>query len=131
MGEDGHQPAWCLDHVLVTVNPGPDGHTYDHPALDGSGPEHRTWLEEMRGTVLHLRRRPEKGETREAAPAAGTGPEVAERLKQELSRRLLDNAHVVRATPQEIDICTGDDRGNRGDRDFHFQIIEQPRRGPV
>jgi hypothetical protein len=45
--------------------------------------------------------------------------------------RLLDNAHVIRATPQEIDICTGDDRGNRGDRDFHFQIIEQPGRGSV
>lgn len=42
--------------------------------------------------------------------------------------RLLDNAHI-RAIPREIDICTGDDRGNRGDRDFHFRIIEQPRRG--
>ncbi|MGY1583138.1 hypothetical protein [Streptomyces sp. MN13] len=248
MGEDGHEPAWCLDHVLVTVNPGPDGRAYDCPALEGTGPEHRTWLEEMRGTVLHLRRRGASA-PQEATPAPDPelssqlkqelgrqlgeqlkqelgrqlseqlkqelGRQLSEQLKQELGRqlgeqlkqelgrqlteqltqelseklrretdapavrivhgsvrangtvegdnsdfvvqrvtpgiytiqlrqpftttptatatiagrawRLLDNVHVVKATPQEIEFWTGDDRGNKGDRDFHFQIIERAR----
>jgi hypothetical protein len=237
MGEDGQEPAWCLDHVLVTVNPGPHGRVYDCPALDGSGPEHRTWLEEMRGTVLHLRRRGDAQEAATPTPepeltsqlkrelgrqlAQDLAPQVkqdlrqelkqelkqeleqelkqelgrqlGERLKQELSEkprresdapavrivhgsvrangtvegentdfvvqrltpgiytiqlrrpftttptatatvagrawRLLDNAHVVKATPQEVEIWTGDDKGNKGDRDFHFQIIERAQPG--
>ncbi|MGW0185708.1 hypothetical protein ACWDV7_08165 [Streptomyces sp. NPDC003362] len=210
MGEDGHEPAWCLDHVLVTVNPGPDGRVYDCPALEGTGPEHRTWLEEMRGTVLHLRRRGASA-PQKATPAPDPelssqlkqelGRQLGEQLKQELGRqlteqlkqelseklrretdapavrivhgsvrangtvegdnsdfvvqrltpgiytiqlrqpftttptatatiagrawRLLDNVHVVKATPQEVEFWTGDDKGNKGDRDFHFQIIER------
>jgi hypothetical protein len=234
VGEDGQEPAWCLDHVVVTVNPGPEGCAYDCPALDGSGPEHRTWLEEMRGTVLYLRRRGDAQETgsgRELEQASQVkqeiGRQLSEQLKEELGQqlgeqlrqqlkqelgeqlgqqlgerlkqglgeqlrregdassvrivhgsvrangtvegdnadfvvqrltpgiytiqfrrpftttptatatiagrawRLLDNAHVVKATPQEVEIWTGDDKGNKGDRDFHFQIIERAQRGPA
>ncbi|MER6349133.1 hypothetical protein ACWC10_25795 [Streptomyces sp. NPDC001595] len=212
MEEDGAEPAWCLDHVLVTVNPGRDSRVYGHPSLEGFGPEHRVWFEEMRGTTLYLSRAGEsppqpqpQSQSQSPAPPTAAQPqatpqltdeliqELKEELKRELSQelkresaasalrivhgsvradgrvegessdfavqrvalgtytirlrqpfaaaptatalvsgrawRLLDNAHVVRATPQEVEICTGDDRGNRADRDFHFQIVEQPLRG--
>ncbi|MFD7992623.1 hypothetical protein [Streptomyces mexicanus] len=54
---EGKYPAWCLERVIVTVNPGSrTPHRFDNPRLVGSADNQRIWLDQKYGKVLYLKR---------------------------------------------------------------------------
>ncbi|QKW09257.1 hypothetical protein HUT18_25615 [Streptomyces sp. NA04227] len=53
----GSDPAWCLERVIVTVNPGSQTpHRFDNPRLVGSSDNQRIWLDQQYGKQVGLKR---------------------------------------------------------------------------
>ncbi|MBX9399367.1 hypothetical protein K4749_38915 [Streptomyces sp. TRM72054] len=51
---EGTNPAWCLERVTVTVNPGSEtSHRFDNPRLVGAP---RIWLDQAYGKQVGLKR---------------------------------------------------------------------------
>lgn len=53
----GPDPAWCLERVVVNVNPDTDyPHTFDNPNLTDFGEDRRLWLGQEYGKLFYLKR---------------------------------------------------------------------------